>query len=61
MVGVNVGRETIPEPWGSNRKAQPPLVVKREWGTEMSCCEEDLSNLGAEYGISISLMYCGAN
>lgn len=49
MVGVNVRRETIPEPRGSNRKAQPPLVVKREWGTEMSCCEEDLSNLGVEY------------
>lgn len=28
---------------------------------EKSCCEDDLHDMGAEYGISRSVMYCGAN
>lgn len=43
--GLNVGKKTATE------EIRSPLVLRREWGTERNCCEDDLSDPGAEYRI----------
>lgn len=41
----------------ATEKVRSALVVSSEFGTERSCSEDDLSDLQAEYGISISVMW----
>lgn len=45
----------------ATQTALSPLVLRGDWGIEISCWEEDIKDLGVEWSLRRSQMHCGAN